>query len=118
MPRRDPQPAAAQPPSPAPQASARQGNAEGPASPKLAAEPRAEAGPAAPAAPSVRRLAREIGVDINDIQGTGPDGRISDEDVKEHARRILSSVGTTLSRPAETPATGAALPDFGKWGPV
>jgi pyruvate dehydrogenase E2 component (dihydrolipoamide acetyltransferase) len=78
----------------------------------------ASAGPAAPASPSVRRLAREIGVDINDIQGTGPDGRISDEDVKEHARRILSSVGTTLSRPAGAPATGVALPDFEKWGPV
>ena len=81
-------------------------------------EPRRSEGPAAPAAPSVRRLAREIGVDINDIQGTGPDGRISDEDVKEHARRILSSVGTTLSRPTGAPATGAALPDFEKWGPI
>src|SRR5882672_11391390 len=61
MPRREsPQPVAAQdqaraaavaptPPSPAPQASARQGPEERPASPKLTAEPRAEAGPAAPA---------------------------------------------------------------------
>ena len=78
----------------------------------------ASAGPAAPASPSVRRLAREIGVDINEIQGTGPDGRISDEDVKEHARRILSSVGDVRSRPAGTPATGVALPDFEKWGAV
>ena len=78
----------------------------------------ASAGPAAPAAPSVRRLAREIGVDINDIQGTGPEGRISDEDVKEHARRILSSVGDVRSRPAGMPATGVALPDFEKWGAV
>ena len=81
-------------------------------------EPRRSEGPAAPAAPSVRCLAREIGVDINDIQGTGPDGRISDEDVKEHARRILSSVGTSLSRPAGAPAPGIVLPDFEKWGPV
>jgi len=86
--------------------------------PKAGAEPRPSEGPAAPAAPSVRRLAREIGIDINDIQGTGPDGRISDEDVKEYARRILSSVGTTLSRPAGAPATGVALPDFEKWGPI
>jgi pyruvate dehydrogenase E2 component (dihydrolipoamide acetyltransferase) len=78
----------------------------------------ASAGPAAPASPSVRRLAREIGVDINDIQGTGPEGRISDEDVKEHARRILSSVGDVRSRPAGMPATGVALPDFEKWGAV
>jgi pyruvate dehydrogenase E2 component (dihydrolipoamide acetyltransferase) len=103
MPRREPQPAAS--PKPAEPA-------------KAGAEPRPSEGRAAPAAPSVRRLAREIGVDINDIQGTGPDGRISDEDVKEHARRILSSVGTTLSRPAGAPAAGVALPDFEKWGPV
>ena len=51
-----------------------------------------ERGPAAPASPAVRRLAREIGVDINAIQGTGPSGRITQEDVKETARRILSSV--------------------------
>jgi len=56
--------------------------------------PSAPRGPAAPAAPSVRRLAREIGVDINQVQGGGPGGRISLDDVKEHARRILSSVGS------------------------
>jgi pyruvate dehydrogenase E2 component (dihydrolipoamide acetyltransferase) len=103
MPKREaPQPQAPQPQAPQPQA---------PPAP-------ASTGPAAPASPSVRRLAREIGVDINDIQGTGPDGRISDEDVKEHARRILSSVGDVRSRPAGTPATGVALPDFEKWGAV
>ena len=35
-----------------------------------------------PASPSVRRLARELGVDIYAVPGTGPGGRISDEDVK------------------------------------
>ncbi len=77
-----------------------------------------------PAAPSVRRLAREIGVDINEVHGSGPGGRISDEDVKEHARRILSSVPSTSlgaggasARPAGAPAP-VSLPDFEKWGPV
>jgi pyruvate dehydrogenase E2 component (dihydrolipoyllysine-residue acetyltransferase) len=76
-------------------------------------------GRAAPASPAVRRLAREIGVDINAVSGTGPAGRISQEDVKEHARRILSSVGAAgagsgavLARP------GRPLPDFQKWGAV
>ncbi len=74
-----------------------------------------ERGQAAPAAPSVRRLAREIGVDIHQVQGTGPQGRISTEDVKEHARRILSSVGT--GRGAGAPAA-VPLPDLSKWGAV
>jgi len=76
-------------------------------------------GRAAPASPAVRRLAREIGVNINDVEGTGPNGRITQEDAKEHARRILSSVGSasavgagTLARPARQ------LPDFSKFGEV
>jgi pyruvate dehydrogenase E2 component (dihydrolipoamide acetyltransferase) len=74
---------------------------------------------AAPASPAVRRLAREIGVDINAVQGTGPAGRISQDDVKEHARRILTSVGSyagvgggVAARPVRP------LPDFQKWGEV
>jgi pyruvate dehydrogenase E2 component (dihydrolipoamide acetyltransferase) len=82
--------------------------------------PRAQRGPAAPAAPSVRRLAREIGVDINDVQGSGTGGRISLDDVKEHARRILTSVGAAgAGAPAAGPARASrALPDFSKWGEV
>jgi pyruvate dehydrogenase E2 component (dihydrolipoamide acetyltransferase) len=77
-----------------------------------------KAGPAAPAAPSVRRLAREIGIDINDVHGTGPGGRISQEDVKEHARRILSSVGSAVARGGGQPAPAVPLPDFQKWGEI
>jgi len=80
------------------------------------AQPQAAA--AAPASPSVRRLAREIGVDVNEVHGSGPDGRISQEDVKEHARRILSSVGTTLTRGTGQPATSVPLPDFEKYGAI
>lgn len=71
--------------------------------------------PAAPAAPSVRQLAREIGVDINQVPGTGPGGRISLEDVKNYARRRHTRVDGQ-------PPTGALppvmLPDFAKWGSV
>jgi pyruvate dehydrogenase E2 component (dihydrolipoamide acetyltransferase) len=84
-------------------------------------------GRAAPASPAVRRLAREIGVNINDVDGTGPNRRITQEDVKEHARRILSSVPSTLlgaGGPAGGVGPGAVarparqLPDFSKWGDV
>ena len=91
--------------------------------PKPVAPPaRTEQGPAAPASPGVRRLAREIGVDINDVQGSGEEGRISEEDVKEHARRILTSVPSTSqgSGAGRGPSAGSAvpLPDFEKWGEV
>ena len=75
---------------------------------------------AAPAAPSVRRLAREIGVDVSQVTGTGPGGRITQEDVKEFAKRVMNSFGSggqaaAASRPA---GSGPALPDFSKWGEV
>ena len=67
----------------------------------------------------MRRLAREIGVDINTVMGSGPAGRISQEDVKEHARRILSSVGSSAAAALAGPAkSGRPLPDFAKWGEV
>lgn len=61
-----------------------------------------------PAAPSVRRLAREQGVDIRTVQGTGILGRISTEDVLRQA----------ASGPAAVPVAPVipALPDFGKYG--
>ncbi|MSO53339.1 MAG: branched-chain alpha-keto acid dehydrogenase subunit E2 [Acidobacteria bacterium] len=75
---------------------------------------------AAPAAPSVRRLAREIGVDVSQVTGTGPGGRITQDDVKEFAKRVMNSFGSggqaaAASRPA---GSGPALPDFSKWGEV
>jgi pyruvate dehydrogenase E2 component (dihydrolipoamide acetyltransferase) len=87
--------------------------------------PRAEGngarGAVAPASPAVRRLAREIGVDIDEVQGSGPAGRISLDDVKEHARRILSSVPSGASSAGSAAAAGRparSLPDFQKWGEV
>jgi pyruvate dehydrogenase E2 component (dihydrolipoamide acetyltransferase) len=68
-----------------------------------------------PASPSVRRLARELGVDINHIKGSGPGGRISEEDVKSYASKEISKAG-----PEEIQVgTGdISLPDFAKWGKI
>jgi pyruvate dehydrogenase E2 component (dihydrolipoamide acetyltransferase) len=80
------------------------------------AQPQGAAGDAAsiPAAPSARRLARELGVSIRDIQGSGPGGRISMDDVTAYTRRLLS--GAAAGRPSA--AAAAALPDFSKWGAI
>jgi pyruvate dehydrogenase E2 component (dihydrolipoamide acetyltransferase) len=77
-------------------------------------------GSPAPASPAVRRLAREIGVDINTVIGSAPGGRISQEDVKEQARRILSSVGPSgaAALTAAPARVTRQLPDFAKWGEV
>jgi pyruvate dehydrogenase E2 component (dihydrolipoamide acetyltransferase) len=72
-----------------------------------------------PAAPSVRRLAREIGVDVTQVTGSGPGGRISLDDVKDFARRVMSSVGSAGQGAAASsgiPLQARALPDFSKWG--
>jgi len=68
-------------------------------------------GTPAPAAPSVRRLARELGVDIRRVTGSGQDGRIVPEDVQAFVRTAMAGGG------AAAPA-GQALPDFSKWGEV
>jgi pyruvate dehydrogenase E2 component (dihydrolipoamide acetyltransferase) len=72
-----------------------------------------------PAAPHVRRFAREVGVDIYEVKGTGPGGRISDDDVKAYAKTLLSAAATAAQAP---PRAGhfaqPQLPDFAKWGKV
>ena len=81
--------------------------------------PKAGSGPALPdfsgvfAGPAVRRLARELGLDLNQLKGTGEKGRITREDVK-----------AALARGTAAPAAGGgALPavpqvDFAKFGPI
>ncbi|MFO1397786.1 MAG: dihydrolipoyllysine-residue acetyltransferase [Burkholderiales bacterium] len=105
------------PPPPAPAASA-----AAPATPAAAAsaEPASSdnGGLLAYAGPAVRKLAREIGVDLRSVQGSGPKGRILKEDVEAASR--------ARSAPAAAPAAaGAGLDvlawpqvDFAKFGPV
>ncbi len=70
-----------------------------------------------PAAPHVRRLAREIGVDIYEVKGTGPGGRISEDDVKAHAKAMLQAAVAAQAAP-RAGFIQPQLPDFAKWGKV
>jgi pyruvate dehydrogenase E2 component (dihydrolipoamide acetyltransferase) len=74
--------------------------------------PAVSSGPLVPAAPSVRKFARELGVDIRAVDGTGPGGRIGQDDVKDHVRSELGGGGT--ARALQT----LPLPDFSKYGEV
>lgn len=77
----------------------------------------------APAAPSVRRLARDLGVDIYQVQGTGPGGRISEDDVRNFVRETMQRItggGPVPSVVGEFPGLHAQrpLPDFSRWGAI
>ena len=77
----------------------------------------------APAAPSVRRLARDLGVDIYQVQGTGPGGRISEDDVRNFVREAMQRItggGPVPSMVGEFPGLHAQrpLPDFSRWGAI
>ena len=69
-----------------------------------------------PAAPSVRRLARELGADIRSILGSGGQGRISIEDVKNYVKRLLT--GSSPLSAASGRAQVPALPNFSQFGPI
>jgi pyruvate dehydrogenase E2 component (dihydrolipoamide acetyltransferase) len=70
-----------------------------------------------PAAPQVRRLARELGVDIHDVKGSGPGGRISEDDVKASAKALLASASAAAQGPRAA-FVQPQLPDFAKWGKI
>ena len=91
-----------------------------------------------PATPATRRLARELGVDLRAVRGTGPGGRVTDDDVKAAvggAGRVATTAAGRTAQPAapvdgQAPERGAAkplaavgveppaLPRFEQWGPV
>ena len=70
-----------------------------------------------PAAPHVRRLAREVGVDIYEVKGTGPGGRINEDDVKGYAKALLSAAAVQTA-PRAGHFKQPQLPDFAKWGKI
>jgi pyruvate dehydrogenase E2 component (dihydrolipoamide acetyltransferase) len=70
-----------------------------------------------PAGPATRRLARELGIDLRQVRGSGRHGRVVEEDVKEHVRQLAAGP-PPLALPAPGAAPAPPLPDFSQWGPV
>jgi pyruvate dehydrogenase E2 component (dihydrolipoamide acetyltransferase) len=67
------------------------------------------------ASPAIRQFARELGVDVSKVIGTGRKGRITKEDVQNHVKRVIADQANSTS------AGGIQLPpmqeiDFSKWG--
>ncbi|WP_208507782.1 2-oxo acid dehydrogenase subunit E2, partial [Variovorax paradoxus] len=82
------------------------------------------------ASPSVRKFARELGVPLEEVKGSGPKGRITQEDVQGFTKAVMSGQATTKASAAAKPAAGGGadgaalglLPwpkvDFTKFGTV
>jgi len=78
------------------------------------------------ASPSVRRFARELGVDLSTVRGSGPKGRITQDDVREFVKGVMAGATRPLA-PAHAPPAGGGLSlnlpawpnvDFAKFGPI
>jgi pyruvate dehydrogenase E2 component (dihydrolipoamide acetyltransferase) len=78
------------------------------------------------ASPSVRKFARELGVPLNEVKGSGPKGRIGLEDIQAFSRGVMSGDTRTQAQSSKAPAgDGAGLGllawpkvDFAKFGPI
>ena len=79
------------------------------------------------ASPSVRKFARELGVPLNEVKGSGPKGRISQEDVQAFSRAVMTGETRTQAQSSKSPSAegGAGLGlipwpkvDFAKFGPI
>jgi len=71
-----------------------------------------------PAAPSVRKFAREIGVDINEVPGSGPKGRISLADVKAWSKQLHQQKAAAPAAGPSAPLKKVPLPDFSAFGKI
>jgi pyruvate dehydrogenase E2 component (dihydrolipoamide acetyltransferase) len=125
--------AAAAAPAAAPAAEAPEAAPAAAAAPPTAAmpahDPTAAKGALPHASPSIRKLARELGVPLGEVKGTGPKGRITQTDVQSFVKGVMAGDTQTAAQKAKAPAGAAAggafpglLPwpqvDFSKFGPV
>ncbi|HRK56890.1 MAG TPA: dihydrolipoyllysine-residue acetyltransferase, partial [Burkholderiaceae bacterium] len=94
---------------------------------EMAERPRptaAELGSLPHASPSVRKFARELGVDLHRVSGSGDKGRITQDDVRAFVKAVITqSSGAAGGAPAAAGMSGLGLPawpqvDFAKFGPI
>jgi len=128
LPQASPAPAAAAAPAPAAREPAAAAGAAPAAMP--AHEPSAAQGALPHASPSIRRLARELGVPLAEVKGSGPKGRITQEDLQGFVKAVMAGSVTTAAQKSKAPAPAAAAGgtfpgllawpqvDFAKFGPV
>ena len=74
----------------------------------------------AAAAPAVRKLARELGIGLDAVTGTGPGGRVTKADIERHANATPESVPSSpvAGRRSLLPQPLPGVPDVDKWGPI
>jgi pyruvate dehydrogenase E2 component (dihydrolipoamide acetyltransferase) len=121
-----PAPAAAKPAAPAKPAPVRATTAPAPAPAAEAEEPAeveedVDTGVAAAASPTIRRMARELGIDLRKIRGSESGGRIVMADVRAYIQRLQRAAAQPRAAAAGAPAAPAKKIesiDFSKWGPV
>jgi pyruvate dehydrogenase E2 component (dihydrolipoamide acetyltransferase) len=125
-----PAPTATPVPAPAPAPAAAATPAAATAAPAVPHEPAAAAGARVPhASPTIRKLARELGVPLTEVTGSGPKGRITQEDVQRFVKGVMDGsvqTGAQKAKAAPAAAPGGTLPgllpwpqvDFAKFGPV
>ncbi len=130
-----PAPVAAAAPAPAPVAAPAVAAAAAPAAatvsvPVPAHQPGTPTAGLPHASPSVRKFARELGVPIDEVKGTGPKGRITQDDVAAFTKQVMAGAVQTKAQAAKAPAAASGgsgvgldlLPwpkvDFTKFGPV
>lgn len=85
------------------------------------AEPASGRKTTAPAAPAVRKLAREMKIDLDSVAGSGPGGRVTKKDLEQHSANAAAPAGAGMaasSRSLDAPPAIPGEPGTDKWGPV
>lgn len=81
-------------------------------------QPATESGSKAHASPAIRRFARELGVEISRVSGSGPKGRVTRDDVQQFVKQAISGGGTSAAATAGSGIPSLPSVDFSKFGEI